>query len=588
VSRRLNALVLACALSACALVSGATAYFLATGKATGSVTAGRLGTSTIESAASGAGSVTLKWSTVASPGASVVDYYVTRDGGTPAGNCPTGASPSAATSCTDGEVPLGTHAYRVIAVWKSWSTTSASASATVAFGPATHLTLEAASITPTAGSADNLTIAAKDASGNTVQTYTGTHSLTFTGASSIGTFTPTVTNSSGTATAFGANTSIQFSSGVAKVSGSNNGLMKLYKAETASIVVSDGSIDDKASPLSVTVGPAGAATLVVFGYPSPTISGTSHSFNVTAKDSFGNTATGYAGTVHFTSSDTAATLPANYAYTTGAGADNGTHTFSATLKTFGSQSITATDTLSATIAGTQSGIVVTASKLVLSAATTTPPTGTADSLTITAQDAVGNTATNYTGAHSLTFTGANASPNGTQPTVSNSAGTAVNLGSATSIEFANGIAKASGSANGVMTLYKAETASVTVSDGSIGNSSSPLSMTVGAPAAPAGSSTKYGYGQLTSPTPDTITGSNGTLSFGGGQTSLQLVAIESSGPHVGQQFASSSVASTGNGSVPTFNVDNAKGGTVAYKFAAKDTWGNLSAEVGPVSFTDNG
>jgi hypothetical protein len=76
---------------------------------------------------------------------------------------------------------------------------------------------------------------------------------------------------------------------------------------------------------------------------------------VTAKDPFGNTATSYRGTVHFTSSDSAAGLPANYTFVA---ADNGVHTFSATFHATGTQSITATDTVTSSIRGTQSGIVV--------------------------------------------------------------------------------------------------------------------------------------------------------------------------------------------------------------------------------------
>src|SRR5205085_7986336 len=53
---------------------------------------------------------------------------------------------------------------------------------------------------------------------------------------------------------------------------------------------------------------------------------------------------------HFTSSDTQAVLPANYTFTAG---DNGVHTFSATLKTAGSRSLTATDTITGTITGAQ-------------------------------------------------------------------------------------------------------------------------------------------------------------------------------------------------------------------------------------------
>jgi hypothetical protein len=79
------------------------------------------------------------------------------------------------------------------------------------------------------------------------------------------------------------------------------------------------------------------------------------SFTVTAKDALSNVATGYRGTVHFTSSDGSATLPANYTFTA---ADSGTHMFSATLKTVGTQSLTATDTATTSITGSQTGIVV--------------------------------------------------------------------------------------------------------------------------------------------------------------------------------------------------------------------------------------
>ena len=106
---------------------------------------------------------------------------------------------------------------------------------------------------------------------------------------------------------------------------------------------------------SVTVNPASVSSLTVSGYPVPAVAGVPHNFSVTAKDTFGNTATGYTGTVHFTSSDAQALLPNNYTFV---GGDNGTRSFSATLKTAGPRSITATDTLNSTISGTQSGITV--------------------------------------------------------------------------------------------------------------------------------------------------------------------------------------------------------------------------------------
>jgi len=105
----------------------------------------------------------------------------------------------------------------------------------------------------------------------------------------------------------------------------------------------------------IVVTPAAAKTLVVSGLPSPYIAGIAHSVTVTAKDAYGNTATGYRGTIHFTSSDAHAVLPANYTFTA---ANAGTHTFSITLKTAGTQGVRATDTVSATITGAQHGIVV--------------------------------------------------------------------------------------------------------------------------------------------------------------------------------------------------------------------------------------
>jgi uncharacterized repeat protein (TIGR03803 family) len=78
------------------------------------------------------------------------------------------------------------------------------------------------------------------------------------------------------------------------------------------------------------------------GFPSSTRAGASPTFTVTVHNADGTTDTGYAGTVHFTSTDPLAVLPANYPYTA---ADAGVHTFTATLKTAGTQSITATDLL---------------------------------------------------------------------------------------------------------------------------------------------------------------------------------------------------------------------------------------------------
>src|SRR5262249_44363353 len=96
------------------------------------------------------------------------------------------------------------------------------------------------------------------------------------------------------------------------------------------------------------------SSFLVAGFPSPVRTGVQGSFTVTARDAMGNTLTGYRGTVHFTSSDPRAQLPGDYTFTA---ADNGVHTFTATLNTPGMQSITVTDPLFG-VSGSQSGIVV--------------------------------------------------------------------------------------------------------------------------------------------------------------------------------------------------------------------------------------
>jgi ELWxxDGT repeat protein len=141
-----------------------------------------------------------------------------------------------------------------------------------------------------------------------------------------------------------------------------------------------------------------ARNFVVSGFPSPTTAGTAGTFTVTAKLANGSTAIGYAGTVHFTSSDGQAVLPADYTFTA---ADAGMHTFSATLRTAGTQSLTAWDVVGASINGTQSAITVkaaAASNFTVTGFPSPVTAGTTGSLTVTARDPFGNRATGYTGA----------------------------------------------------------------------------------------------------------------------------------------------------------------------------------------------
>jgi hypothetical protein len=151
---------------------------------------------------------------------------------------------------------------------------------------------------------------------------------------------------------------------------------------------------------------AGSSThLVVSGFPSPQVAGTAGSVTVAAQDQFGNVTTDYVGTVHFTSSDAQATLPADYTFLS---ADGGTHTFSAgmTLRTLGTQSITASNMAPASFSGSQSGIVVNpapANHLVFA---TQPGSTTYGSLlspqpVLVSRDAFGNNSTVGVGASKM-------------------------------------------------------------------------------------------------------------------------------------------------------------------------------------------
>ena len=136
--------------------------------------------------------------------------------------------------------------------------------------------------------------------------------------------------------------------------------------------------------------------------PTSTTAGTSFTLTVTAKTPGGATDPAYLGTVHFTSTDAQAGLPANYTFTA---ADNGVHTFTIALKTAAAQSVTAADTATSATKGTASGIAVSpaaASQFVLSGLSANSTVGASQSFTITAKDAYGNVATGYTGTVHLT------------------------------------------------------------------------------------------------------------------------------------------------------------------------------------------
>jgi hypothetical protein len=106
-----------------------------------------------------------------------------------------------------------------------------------------------------------------------------------------------------------------------------------------------------AGDLVVMVSPAPAATLTVVA-PASVKAGQSFNITVTLNDQFGNVATGYRGSVHFTTSDPlpTAVVPADHTFTS---ADAGSRSFSVTLWTVPSQTITARDTANSGLSNTR-------------------------------------------------------------------------------------------------------------------------------------------------------------------------------------------------------------------------------------------
>jgi sugar lactone lactonase YvrE len=194
--------------------------------------------------------------------------------------------------------------------------------------PATAFSVDVSTLV-TAGDEFVLSVTARDPWGNIADGYTGT--AHFTSSDATATLPSDYTFLPGDHGAHDINVTLR-----------ESGLQSVTATDTV-----NGSING-AETMFVT--PAVASELTV-SITSPVGSGTPVNVTVTAKDEFDNVATGYVGTVHFTSSDGAATLPSNYTFLF---AEEGIHTFplGVTLQTAGLQSVTATDTVEGAITGT--------------------------------------------------------------------------------------------------------------------------------------------------------------------------------------------------------------------------------------------
>jgi hypothetical protein len=237
---------------------------------------------------------------------------------------------------------------------------------------ATHFSVTSATPSPTAGTAFNITITALDDMNSSVATYSGMVHFSSSDAQAVLPTNATITGGTGAGsiTLKTAGSQTVTATGTDLLSGTSSGLP---------------------------VGPAAASTLSVSPAAGTANTGTPFNFTVTAVDPFSNTATTYAGTLHFSSSDPGATLPADSKLT------NGTGSFSATLKTSGNQTIKATDTATASLTGTSFAISASGPATHFSFnAQASATTRKFFSMNVTALDASNNTSNGYDGTTLIT------------------------------------------------------------------------------------------------------------------------------------------------------------------------------------------
>ncbi|RYF08881.1 MAG: hypothetical protein EOO40_07650, partial [Deltaproteobacteria bacterium] len=186
-----------------------------------------------------------------------------------------------------------------------------------------------------------------------------------------------------------------------------------------SLAVNDSGNALSASQSGITVNAGPLASFTVSGYPNPSVAGTGGTVSVASIDSYNNVATTYSGTIHFSSNDTQAVLPADTTLSSGTGS------FSVTLKTAGaSRSIRVNDTATTSATGSQL-VTINPGSLATLRVTGLPgsvPAGLAETVTVAGADNYGNTASGYLGTVSFSSSDGSASLPATYTYVSGDAG----------------------------------------------------------------------------------------------------------------------------------------------------------------------
>ncbi|HKR65000.1 MAG TPA: hypothetical protein VJZ00_14805, partial [Thermoanaerobaculia bacterium] len=250
-------------------------------------------------------------------------------------------------------------------------TINGTANVTVNAPQATHYSVTAPA-NVNGGQPFNVTVTALDASNAVVPGYTGTVHFTSTSTGTLPADYTFVAGDNGTHT---------FS-----VTLTQNGGQFITATDTVNASITGNT--------TTTVHPV--ATHFAITVPPNTTNGVPFNITVSALDASSNVFTGYTGTVHFTSSSTG-TLPADYTFVAG---DHGEHTFSVTLTTNGFQSITATDTVNASVTGSGTTTVSAPPQTATHFSVTAPANvtnGLPFNVTVTALDASNATVMAYFG-----------------------------------------------------------------------------------------------------------------------------------------------------------------------------------------------
>ncbi|HEY0483590.1 MAG TPA: hypothetical protein VGD37_38995 [Kofleriaceae bacterium] len=303
---------------------------------------------------------------------------------------PSGAFTSGVRTVNLAFTKVGNHTAKVVDVATTIAPANTSA---VAIGPASpfRVSISQASQATTAGTDQAFTATLVDFFNNTCTNYQGT--LHFAAIGDPNAAVPA---------------DFTFGAGDA---GTHDFTATLKTSGSVTVAVSDTVASGVTGAASWNVGAAAAATCVASQAPATATAGSVVGLTVAVRDTFGNLATDYAGTVRLTATDGRANLPGDVTFVPAT--DAGSHAFSVALLTTGSQTLTATDLANPTIQCT-TGVAITpaAPKLVLSVPGNANA-GYAVAVGVTVKDLFDNAIPNYTGT--VTFASTDAGTGAVKP-----------------------------------------------------------------------------------------------------------------------------------------------------------------------------